>query len=274
MRTAHDVSPFRIAASAVLVALLGAGPAAAQEAGGQPGMTFFGRVLSVHVLAAYVPDYMGSDDYEVAPAGSLSLLRPGAERDFAAPDDGVSLGLIGDGRLYAGVLARWRSAREDDGDLRGFEEVDSAVEAGGFVTWWPADWLRVRGEVRRGFGGNTSWAANLGADAVYRDGPWVVSAGPRVHWADEDFTSTYFEVTPADAARSPFGLQSFNPGGDFWSAGALASVEYKWRPRWSLTADLEYQRLTGDAADSPIVNQLGSEDQFRTSVGMRYKFSR
>lgn len=256
-----------------MLALCGATPAGAQEDGGQgSGVTIFGRTLSAHILLAYAPDYLGSDDYEVVPAGSLSLSRPGAERGFTAPDDGVSFGLFNGDNLTAGVVGRWRSERDDDGDLRGFDKVDWAVEAGVFAVWWPDDWLRVRGEVRRGFGGNESWAATVGADAVYRTGSWMFSLGPRVRWADDDFTRTYFEVTPLDAARSPFGIAAFEPGDDYWTVGALASVEYPTTRRWSILADIEYQRLSGDAADSPIVSQLGSEDQFRTSVGVRYKF--
>jgi outer membrane protein len=260
-----------IASLAAVAALLNGLPASAQEEGGQ-GKTYFGRTLSTHMLLGLAPDYIGSDDYEPVPAGSLSLSTPGAEVIFTAPDDGVSVGLVGGKAFSAGLLGRWLPDRGADGDLRGFDKIDWAVEAGGFAIWWPADWLRLRGELRRGFGGHTSWAANLGADAVYREGSWVVSIGPRVRWADDEFTRTYFRVTPLEAARSPFGINAYEPKGDFLSAGAIGSVEYRWNRRWSLTADAEYQRLTGDAADSPIVSRLGSEDQFSANIGVRYTF--
>lgn len=260
-----------IRALAAVGALLNGLPASAQEEAGQ-GKTYFGRTLSTHILLGVAPDYMGSNDYHLVPAGSLSLSTPGTELIFTAPDDGVSVALVGGNTLSAGLVGRWLPRRGNDGDLRGFEKIDWAVEAGGFVIWWPADWLRLRGEVRRGFGGHTSWAANLGADAVYRQGPWVVSIGPRVLWADDDFTSTYFRVTPTEAARSPFGINAYAPKGDFRSPGGIGSVEYRWNRRWSFTADVEYQRLIGDAADSPIVTRLGSQDQFSANIGVRYTF--
>jgi len=262
-----------IVALGAISALLGALPAAAQE-DGKDGkrMIFFGRALSAHVLLGVAPDYIGSDDYRVRPAGSLSLSTPGAEPVFTAPDDGVNLGLIGDNTFSAGPVGRWRSGRDDHGDLKGFDKIDWAIEAGAFAVWWPADWLRLRGEVRRGFGGNTAWAATVGADAVYRKASWTMSIGPRLRWADDKFTRTYFGVTPAEAARSPFGVTAYDADGDFLSMGVLGSLEYQWSPRWSFTSNAEYQRLTGDAADSPIVSELGSKDQFRVTVGVQYAF--
>jgi MipA family protein len=249
-------------------AFLSAGPAAAQE-----GMTLFGRALSVSVKARVAPDYMGSDDYSISPSGSISF-SPDPNKRFSAPDDGVSIALFGDEAFAVGLAGRLRSGRDNDDDLRGFEEVDWAVEAGPFVNWWPTDWLRLRAEARRGFGGHEGWVADFGADAVASDGRWTFSAGPRLRWADDEFTQTYFDVTPVEAARSPFRLAPYRAEGGVASAGVLASAEYRWSDRWSVTADADYRRLMGDGADSPIVARLGSEDQFSASIGVRYALGR
>src|SRR5581483_1438793 len=169
-----------------------------------------------------------SKTYVAGPGGSLSLSRSGEAPVFSAPDDSPSLRLVGDPSLNAGVLARLRSSRDDSGALKGFDKIDWAVEPGAFVNWWPADWLRVRGEVRHGFDGNHSWMADLGADAVYDHAAWVLSIGPRAHWADSAFTRTYFGVTPLEAARSPFGIGPYAADGDFSAAGLLATAEYRW----------------------------------------------
>jgi outer membrane protein len=218
------------------------------------------------------PDYMGSRTYRLGPGGSLSLSRPGAQPVFSAPDDSPSLRVIGDRGLTAGLVARWRSGRDDHGALRGFDKIDWSVELGAFVDWWPTDGLRVRGEARHGFGGNHGWMADLGADLVHQDPGWILSIGPRVHWADSKFTRTYFGVTPLEAARSPFGIGAFAGDGSFTAAGVLASAEYRWTPRLSFVANADYRRLTGTAADSPIVATLGSKDQFGAALGVRYAF--
>jgi MipA family protein len=265
-----------LAASACL--LLTATAASAEDASSTPGdpggLTFLGwRLNHARVGLGMEPDYLGSNDYRVVPSGSLSFARRGGKAHlWSAPDDGFNVGLVSGDTLSAGLVGRWRSGRTDRNDLRGFDKIGGTVEAGGFVNWWPAEWLRVRGEARHGIGGHDSWSADLGADAVGRTGPWVLSVGPRLAWADKDFTATYFDVSPADAARSPFGLLPFASSGAYWSPGGLASAEYRFSHSWSVSAVGEYRRLTGDAANSPIVARLGSKNQFKATFSVIYAF--
>jgi outer membrane protein len=254
-------------------ALLADGAASAEEVSPPGGITVFGWYLSsARVGAGVEPDYLGSKDYRFAPSGAISFARKGSVSTWGAPDDGYSIGLVGNGVLSAGVVTRWVSGRGDDHELRGLDKIDGTVEAGGFVDLWPTEWLRVRGEVRHGIGGHDSWTGDLGADAVARMGSWVLSAGPRLSWADDRFTRTYFEVTPLEASRSPFGIQPFAAGGTFWSPGVLASAEYRLNRVWKVGVFGEYHRLTGDAADSPLVSNLGSKDQFGATISLRYSF--
>lgn len=259
---------------AIVVAIFTASAAAAQES--IPAPTLFGWTLdSVRAGARYAPDYLGSDDYGAGFTGAVVFSRrDAAPTPSGAPDDGVSLGLVGKGPLTAGVAGRWRSSRDNDNDLRGFEKIDGAVEAGVFVNWWAADWLRLRAEARHGFGGHDSWVGDFSADAVVRTDRWVLTAGPRLGWADAAFTRKYFAVTPSEAALSPFAIQPFSPTGASWSPGALVSAEYQVNPNWSLEAVGAYRRVTGDAADSPIVAGLGSPDQFSASLSVRYTLGR
>lgn len=252
---------------AAVIAVGVAAPAAAQEA-----PTILGWTLdSLRAGVNYAPDYMGSDDYRPWFTGAVVLVRRDAPpTPSGAPDDGVSLGLFDAGPLTFGVVGRWRSERKDEDDLRGFEKIDPAVEAGGFVNWWASDWLRMRAEVRRGFGGHEAWVGDLAADAVMRGERWTLTAGPRLDWGDEDFTSTYFAVTPLEASRSPLGIAAYSPSGASWSPGVVASAKYRVTPRWSVESVATYYKITGDAADSPIVGQLGSDDQFSISLSGRY----
>ena len=256
------------AATAALVAA--ALPAAAQDAS---DFTLFGYQVNASLRAQVGPSYLGSNDYVVGPAGGVSLSKPGV-RVFSAPDDSASLTLLGGDTVSAGVLAGLRFGRDNKDDLRGFDKIDWAVEPGAFVNWWIADGLRTRVEVRRGFGGHEGWLATLSADAVHTDDVWTLSAGPRIQFGDAEYTQTYFGVTPRDAARSPFRLPVYTPGGGTTYAGVSASANYQWRPRWQITFDTYYRRMLGDAADSPLVDRLGSPDQFGGSVGLRYVLGR
>ena len=262
-----------VAAGVLLATFASASPAAAQDI---PAPTLFGWTLdSVRAGVRYAPDYLGSDDYRAWLTGAVVISRrDAAPSPFGAPDDGISLGLIGKGPLTAGLAGRWRSSRDDDDDLRGFDKIDGTVEAGVFVNWWPDDWLRLRAEVRRGFGGHDDWVGDLGADAIARGDRWVLTAGPRLGWGDASFTRQYFAVTPLEASRSPLGIQPFAPDEATWSPGALVSAEYRVNERWSLQAVGTYRRVTGEAADSPIVAGLGSPDQFSASLSARFTLGR
>jgi outer membrane protein len=136
------------------------------------------------------------------------------------------------------------------------------------------DGLRFHGEARHGVMGNSAWSGDLAADLVHNDPTWVLSIGPRLRLAESRFTRTYFDISALDAARSPYGIAPFASNGAYVAAGALASAEYRLTRRWSLLADAGYQRLLGDAADSPIVARLGSPNQFTGSLGVRLRFGR
>ncbi|MBS0360674.1 MAG: MipA/OmpV family protein [Proteobacteria bacterium] len=256
-----------VAATATLLAV---SAARAEDAG--PGFTIFGRAIAGSLSVQVSPDYLGAKTYSLGPSGGLELYKPGEQRTFSPPDDSPGLQVLGDRTLSAGVVARLRSGRDDSDGLRGVHKVDFAIEPGLYAEWWPAHALRLRGEVRHGAMGNSAWTGDLSLDAVYDKDRWLLSVGPRLHLGDGRFTRTYFDITPTDAARSPFNIAAYGANGGFVSPGALASAEYRWTPRWSVIAHVDYQRLTGDAADSPIVARLGSKDQVTGSLGLRYRF--
>lgn len=271
-RASHSpgVTAARAAGPVLLIAIVSASPAIAEDSEWPSlfGWTVHGARLGVGLG----PDYLGSDDYRAYPSGAIAISRRGAAPvPYGPPDDGLSLGLLGTGAWTVGLVGRWRSSRDSDNDLAGFDDIDGTVEAGAFANWWPADWFRLRAEARRGFGGHESWVGDLSADAVLRPNRWVLTAGPRLGWGDSSFTRTYFTVDSNEAVRSPFAIQPFAADDTSWFPGALASAEYRVTRNWSLQVVGGYRRITGDAADSPIVSKLGSRDQFSASLSVHYE---
>ncbi|MBS0335177.1 MAG: MipA/OmpV family protein [Proteobacteria bacterium] len=255
------------AAGAVVLAA-----SAAQAQAASSGFTIFGWAVSGSLSAQVTPDYLGAKTYSLGPSGSLDVYRPGTLSSFGAPDDSPGLQLLGDRTLAAGAVVRLRSGRDDSDVLRGIHKVGFAIEPGVYAEWWPAAGVRLHGELRHGAMGDSAWSGDVALDLVHDEARWLLSIGPRVHLGDSRFTRTYFGITAADALRSPNHVAAYGADGAFVSWGGLASAEYRWSPRWSLLANADYQRLTGDAADSPIVARLGSPDQFTASLGLRYRF--
>ena len=56
------------------------------------------------------------------------------------------------------------------------------------------------------------------------------------------------------------------------AAGAGAQASYQWSPQWATYTYVEYQRLTGDVANSPLVSLRGTRDQLQFGVGVSYSF--
>ena len=148
--------------------------------------------------------------------------------------------------------------------LNGMGEVPWALQLGGFAQYWAFPWLRLRGELRQGIGGETGVTGNLFADAVAPVGQWRFSGGPRFTAQTTGAVSPYFSITPTQSAAT--GLPVYAATGGFYSWGAGGQVEYFWNRQWSAHAIVEYERITGSAADSPLVTLRGSSMETPTTM--------
>lgn len=212
------------------------------------------------------PEYPGSDEYDLVPdiGVTFGALRWG---NFSAgngvrgiPDNGVAL---------RGAFRFLGSRDADDApELAGLDEIDTAVELGFGVSFQQTNW-RAFGEVRKGVTGHSSVTGTLGADVIFRDPDrWVVTAGPRVNFGDSDYAQTYFGVSPEEAGRSSF--DAFDADGGAIGAGIEVQGSYFLSDRWSLDGAVSYERLIGDAGDSPIA---ATDDQWRVRIGLSRAFN-
>jgi outer membrane scaffolding protein for murein synthesis (MipA/OmpV family) len=260
-------TPFRrtTAVAIVLVASLAA-PAFAQDEDGEKS-----RRTRVGAGAHLYPSYPGSDSFDIGPMVDLDRARGDELFEFEAPDDSFSLALVDSGGFEFGPVVNFEGARtaEDVGAL--LPKVKFSLEPGAFVAVDLGESFRLRAEVRKGVTGHKGWIGLAGADWVARDGDeWLFSIGPRVTWSNDRYHDAWWGVAPADAA--PSGLPAYDPDGGIHAYGAAASFETQLGPRWGIATYAKYDRLVGDAADSPIVRQLGSRDQFSGGLALTYTF--
>jgi outer membrane protein len=68
------------------------------------------------------------------------------------------------------------------------------------------------------------------------------------------------------------GLPVYDAGGGLRSYGAGVQARYQWTPQWASHVFLEYERLSGAAANSPLVTLRGSRDQIQVGTGVTYSF--
>jgi outer membrane protein len=130
----------------------------------------------------------------------------------------------------------------------------------------------LRAEVVKGFGGRKGIVGQLGADGVWRDGDrFVISLGPRLLFSNARYQRAYFEVTPTASLAT--GLPEYRPGLGIHGVAVASGLSTQFTPRIGLFGYARYERLVGDAADSPIIRELGSRNQLSGGLGLNYTFT-
>ena len=111
----------------------------------------------------------------------------------------------------------------------------------------------------------------MAVDAFYDVTPAVrISGGPRLSFASSDYFDAFYGVSATEAAAS--GLGEYHPGGGMKSAGVGGAVTWKTTDRITTSLFGEYARLTGPAADSSLVRERGSPNQFTVGLSASYRF--
>lgn len=225
------------------------------------------------------PDYIGSDDLEATPYiagrinyGAFYLDIQGEQLKLnLSPIEGLAFGptVNVENKRDKGVK-NLKVAR--------LPQIDDALEAGGFVAYSrqglfsskdqvtvAASYLVDTSDTFDGAVGDVSvtygWRVN---------NRWSLGASAKVDVVDKKYARTYFGVTPAQAALS--GLSAYDLKGGVRDLALSAKVSYALNERWSLQWLGGYKRLTGDFADSPLVKDGGSANQFSAAIAVGYRF--
>lgn len=278
-------SLFRGAALAAFAALALSGAARAESQ------------LILGAGASAKPDYLGSDDYE---ATALPMLRyswsgemaaqpaTGYKTSFGLIDlqagfpDGVDVGvarIATPGRNFTLRLGGGYRFGRDAGDndaLHGMGDIDGQVLARVTLASEPADprrlgtsyGLRYEADISGETDGETLTA--FADHALALSPKTTLTLSGNLRWADDDQMQSYFGVSSRQAARS--GNARFDAGSGFSDAGLAARLDWSFAEHWILSGRVGYTRLLGDAADSPLVDDEGSANQFVLSTAVAYRF--
>ena len=228
--------------------------------------------VRVGLGAQLQPEFVGADDTEIAPLLDLDFARGSNEFAFEAPDYRFGLPVVSTGGFSFGPAAGIASSRKESDVGAAVGKVSTSIEVGAFASYEIAKAIHLRAEVVKGLGGHKGIVGQVGADAVWRDGDrYVFSVGPRLLFSNARYQRAYFEVTPEAALAT--GLPAYRPGGGIHGIAAASGLSYQFTPRFGLFGFARYERLVGDAADSPIVRELGSRNQLSGGAGLSYTFT-
>lgn len=262
------------AAMAVMAAPAGAAEAAepASDVAARPAQD--GWRFTVGAGAMYAPTFEGDDDYRLSILPNFRITY--GERFFASIQEGVGYRVINETSWRAGPIMKFRFGRDEDGsqpfavtgedstDLLGLGDVDASVELGGFVEY-DFGALTLGIEARQAVTGHEGFVADLSASWSGRtqmENAFLIwSVGPRVRFVDDNYNATYFGVTPAQAIASGLGIYQADGGLHSYGVSASVIVPMTQDGRWAAILIGSFDRLEGDAAASPLVQQRGEENQ-------------
>jgi MipA family protein len=220
------------------------------------------------------PDFVGSDSLEFAPLFDIDTARGTNEFKFEAPDYSFGFPVVDTNGFEFGPALNLANGRKNK-DVGGLPlgRVKTTIEAGGFANYEVSKSFYLHAEVLKGLGGHDGVVGTLGADYVLREGDkYVFSIGPRLLFSDNKYQRAYFGVTPAAALAT--GLPVYRPDGGIHAVAVASGLSYQFTPDWGMFGYARYERLVGDAADSPIVrSKFGSRNQLSGGLGLTYTFT-
>jgi outer membrane protein len=186
----------------------------------------------------------------------------------------VKANVIGSKNWSLGPMVQYRGKRDDDVEndkVKEMREVDPAVEVGGFLGVTPGNWHLT---VLLGQDVND---AHDGMVAVLEGGYTMpLEKGVKLgitaftSYVDDDYMETYFSVDADNAGRS--GLDEYEAEGGMKDYGVMLNLAYAPWTHWGITGILGWKQLIGDAADSPVVEDEGSDGQPFAGVMATYRF--
>lgn len=164
----------------------------------------------------------------------------------------------------------------DDPVVARVHEIDTTVEFGGWAGYEYIHTGTIPYRLRGGINVMTNAGIVYGGTRVAINGSFWLPVHPRVMlgtglgltWVSGSFNRTYFGVTPDDSAAS--GLPAYTPSGGLEQGTAWLATIYQIDKHWYAGAMIYMQRITGSAADSPIVTQRGTRNQITYGAGIAY----
>ncbi|MBA3677727.1 MAG: MipA/OmpV family protein [Sphingosinicella sp.] len=246
---------------------LASGPAAAQDKEAK------GWTVEIGPGGYFKPQFPGAKDLKLRPWPVIDVYRTERGPSFETPDEGFGFSIIGNDSFRVGPALQFDGGRNEEDAIPGIGDVKTSIEGGAFVEAYVGPQFRLRGEVRKGFGGHKGVVGDIGADFIMGSPEALqFSIGPRARIASARYVRAFFGVNPAQSALT--GLPVYDADGGLHSAGALAFAKYRLGKSWGVQGYGRYDRLLGDAKDSPLVlSDVGSRNQYEVGFGLSYRFN-
>jgi len=246
------------------------------------------RINLLGLGIAGTPDYYGStkNDGAIVPLARYTFA---GDRYVQLLGPELSLNLIDNKVWRAGPVLRVRARRDEDVDdeiVKQMRPIASAAEFGAFAAYhlyldneplhkvvFSGDIVGNTTDVYDGATGNLRVTYFHPMTGSWITRPTVGSIGLGMFFASDNFNRTYFGVTGSDVALFPSrGGVEYIPDGGMTSLKIPFSITTHLQDRWLLTVGGRYERLLGDAKDSPVVEERGDPNQWSLGFAVSRTF--
>ncbi|WP_185983196.1 MipA/OmpV family protein [Aureimonas mangrovi] len=253
--TAHTVSAADIAE-----------PAHAFEPFETPQEPFRNWTLIIGAGATYEPEYEGGEDFEVSPVPVFLFTYS----DWLEVDPtGVALRVFAhEGFSVSGLVGYETGRDEDDADrLEGLGDIDFTATVGGRLAYERGP-FELYAAAEQTIDGSESLIGTAGLSLTAPVSErLILGANVEAVVADDNHMEAYFGVDAIQSAAS--GLPEYTAEAGLKRVDLSASATYFVTEKWLLRGEAGVGFLTGDAADSPIVEE---ELQPAASLFVGYRF--
>jgi outer membrane protein len=195
--------------------------------------------------------------------GPLLEFQP--RRDAAG--EGKEVGGIAETRMS---LLAMPPAAFSDNRLAGMPVIDSRVQGGGFLNYYPAPAWRFTSSLLYGAGNaRKGMKLELGVQrlALEFGGHHRIALDAGVTVANRRYNMAFFGVGEDESVAS--GLPVFDAAGGLKDARLGARWNWAWSPSWMLSSSVQATRLLGSARLSPLVER---PTNLTVSTAIAYRF--
>jgi len=246
-------------------------PALPDETGPAPGRIADDPelvTLGVGLGAFSAPRYPGSSRQRAMPL-PVVMFHYKDEVEFGP--EGLTVNILNQSGLKIGPLIGFDLGRRGSDTARflpGLSRVGAGLNLGGFVEYDLTPSFTLRVENKQAVTGNDGFLANVGLQYKTHLGDRVLLAlGPKLVFSDGIYNRAYFGVTPAQAAKSTF--SAYNPSAGLTSAGLGGGLIIPIKSEYVVSTFFNYDRMTGPAVHSPVINSAyGTRNQRTIGVAV------
>lgn len=209
--------------------------------------------VMIGVGAIYAPKFEGSKDFEIVPIPMISAtfgdrvtIDPGGVSIDVLKSNGFKISVTGGYDMGGG------RDEDDSSHLRGLGDIDAGAVVGTRFSYETGP-MEFYASIDKTIGGSDGLLGQVGANISHHHDRFILSAGASATFADDNHMKSYFGVTAAQSARS--GLRQYESSAGLKRFDVEASVTYMASEHWLIRGQAGVGFLTGDAKDSPIVQE-------------------